>query len=73
MEIILQAKKSLYKYNIEQSIKKITQMNMTSEQNDKLNVVKTINNQIENMDVDYLNSIINIKSKTIYDENWINA
>ena len=41
---------------------------MTSEQNDKLNVVKTINNQIENMDVDYLNSIINIKSKTIYDE-----
>ena len=69
MEIILQAKKSLYKYNIEQSIKKITQMNMTSEQNDKLNVVKTINNQIENLDVDYLNSIINIKSKTIYDEN----
>ena len=71
MDIISQAKKTLLNYDIEQKTKKVAQSNLTSEQTNKLKDLKEINNNIEFLDVHYISSFIDFKSKTLCDNNLI--
>ena len=71
MDIISQAKKTLLNYDIEQKTKKVAQSNLTSEQTNKLKDLKEINNNIEFLDVYYISSFIDFKSKTLCDNNLI--
>ena len=71
MDIISQVKQSMHKYDIEQKTKKISQSNLTSEQNDKLIQLKDINNQIEMLHIYYMNNIFDCKSRTMCESNQI--
>ena len=71
MDIILHAKNSMHKYDIEHKTKKISQTNFTSEQNDKLMHLKDINNQIESLHTYYMNNIFDYKSKILCENNQI--
>ena len=73
MDIISKAKHSLLKYDIEQKTKKVSQSNLTMEQTSKLKDLKEINNHIEFLDVHYISSFIDFKSKTLCDDNLIKA
>ena len=71
LEIIIQAKRTMHKYDIDQKTKKVSQMNLNSEQISKLNDLKEINGQIEALDLFYMNNIFDFKSRTMCENNEI--
>ena len=73
MEIISQAKKIMHRYDIEQKTKKISQMNLNREQIDKLKNLKKINNNIESLDVFFMNTIFDFKSRAMCESSEIKA
>ena len=67
MDIISQVKKSTHNYDIEQKTKKICQSNLTAKQSEKLYDVREINKLIDHLDVFYMNSLFDFKSKIFYE------
>ena len=73
LDIIIQAKKTMHKYDIDQKTKKVSQMNLNAEQINKLNDLKEINGHIEALDLFYMNNIFDFKSRTMCENNEIKA
>ena len=73
LDIIIQAKKTMHKYDIDQKTKKVSQMNLNAEQINKLNDLKEINGHIEALDLFYINNIFDFKSRTMCENNEIKA
>ena len=73
LDIIIQAKKTMHKDDIDQKTKKVSQMNLNAEQINKLNDLKEINGHIEALDLFYMNNIFDFKSRTMCENNEIKA
>ena len=73
LDIIIQAKKTMHKYDIDQKTKKVSQMNLNAEQINKLNDLKEINGHIETLYLFYMNNIFDFKSRTMCENNEIKA
>ena len=73
LDIIIQAKKTMHKYDIDQKTKKVSQMNLNAEQINKLNDLKEINGHIEALDLFYIHNIVDFKSRTMCENNEIKA
>lgn len=71
MEIITQVKKNMKDYDIEHKTKKVFQSNLNPEQNERLNQVREINQEIENLGIYYMNSIFDFKSRIHFENNEV--
>ena len=63
MDIIKQAKRVTNRLDIEKKTKKVFQSYLTYKQIQKLDNIKILNDKVYKLDIDYMNHIIDFKSK----------